>query len=136
MAVIKALMWARNLRLLWQRPQRTANVKLPNVRLSGQRAKRPSDFMCPISGSMALRRLSSFASRGFRPRRVPLINTRVVSTPWPRFTTSRVGSAQQDPDLLQRLSQRLAVIGIARQSTHADHEAALLHNFVYRGFTS
>ena len=52
--------------------------------LSGHLARRPSVFMCPISGSIALRRLRSFARSGVMPRLVPLIRTLVVSTPWPR----------------------------------------------------
>ena len=58
---------------------------------SEHRARRPSIFMWPISGSMALRRLSSFASSGVRPRRMPLIKTLVVLTPWPRL--NRAGFA-------------------------------------------
>lgn len=76
----KRLRWARTFRILWPQAHRTAKMASPKMPLSGDLARRPSAFIWPISGSMALRRLSSFASTGVLPRRVPLISTRVVST--------------------------------------------------------
>ena len=56
----------------------------PVVPLRGHRARGPSDFMWPISGSMALRRRRSLRRRDVRPRRVPLTRTLVPCTRWPR----------------------------------------------------
>lgn len=78
------LMWFRILRRLCPQPHSTTKMASPRVPLSGHLARRPSVFMCPISGSMALRRRRSFFSAGVRPRLHPEIRTRVVSTPWPR----------------------------------------------------
>ena len=82
--------------MLCPQAQRTAKTASPKVPFNGHLARRPSAFMCPISGSMPLRRFSSFASTGVSPRRVPLISTRVVPTPWPRYprsTTARSGAS-------------------------------------------
>ena len=126
MGARKALRCARIFRMLCPQPQRTAKTASPMVPLSGHRARRPSVFMWPISGSIALRHRSSRFSVGVRPRRVPLIRTRVVDTP---ATISAVDDgkrghlARQDFDLFQRLWQSVAVIGISRQGPHADDEA-------------
>ena len=48
------------------------------VPFKAQRDRRPSVFMWPISGSIALRRRRSAISFGVRPRLVPLIRTRVL----------------------------------------------------------
>ncbi len=42
-------------------------------------------FNVAISGPMAPRRFNSPASNGVRPRRMPLIRTLVLFTPWPRW---------------------------------------------------
>lgn len=111
----------------------------PRVPLSGHLARRPSVFMCPISGSMALRRRRSFFSTGVKSRLAPEIRTRVVSTPWPRLSgiqecpagqwIATVDNSQfrplvrQDFHLLQRLGQSVTVVWIAGQRPHADDEA-------------
>ena len=58
------LIWFRILRRLCLQPEKTAKMASPQVPLSGHLARRPSVFMCPISGSMALRRRRSFFSAG------------------------------------------------------------------------
>lgn len=61
-----ALGKARILRMWCLQAQRTAKRASPIGPFNGQRARRPSDFMCPISGSMALRRRSNLANVGVR----------------------------------------------------------------------
>jgi hypothetical protein len=83
--------------------------------------------MWPISASMALRRRRSAISLGVRPRRVPLIRTRVRVSPCPRYPRvddGEVGAlVGQDGDLFQRGAQGVAVIGVARKTAHADDKA-------------
>lgn len=80
----RALRWARIMRMLCPQPQSTAWSASPSVPLRAQRARRPSVFMCPITGSIALRRRRSRRSAGVIPRRWPEMNASVVCTPWPR----------------------------------------------------
>ena len=48
-------------------PDGTAWMASPSAPLSPFRASGQSDFICPIVGSMAWRRLSRFSLRGSRP---------------------------------------------------------------------
>ncbi len=117
--------------MLCPQPHRTAKIASPVVPFSVQRARRPSDFMWPIPGSMALPRRSRFASAGVIPFRVPLISTFVFSTSCPRImpAVAAVDNRQggllpgQCLDLLQRFSQRMPVTGGSRQGPHANDEA-------------
>ncbi len=59
--------------------------------------------MWPISGSMALRRRRSLASVGVSPLRVPLISTRVVSTP---FAANLVGDGIKPSSLIEDAALR------------------------------
>ena len=52
------------------------------------RLSRPSFFMCPIIGSIALRRRRSLAIVPVTPRFAPLMKTTHTSTPWPRYPRS------------------------------------------------
>lgn len=96
---------ARILRRLWPQAPSIAKTASPTVPLSRQRARRSSVFMWPISGSMALRQCRSLASTGVMPRRVPLIRTRVVSTPY------RHAQNRRNPN-------GLAAIGYMMPSSH------------------
>ena len=80
-------------------------------------------------------------SLGVRPRRVPLISTRVASPPWPRLSgihecpagqwiaTVDDGEAGalicQDLDLFQGRGKGVAVVGIAGKAAHADDKALI-----------
>jgi len=63
-----ALRGARIILRLWPAPHSTACIASPKVPLSQLRRSSPSFFMCPIIGSMALRRLSKRLALGLRPR--------------------------------------------------------------------
>ena len=93
----------------------------------GASFSRPSFFMCPIIGSIALRRRRSLAIVLVTPRFAPLMKTTHTSTPWPRYprSTKAIGPLVcEGLDLFQRLGQRVAIIGIARQRPYPDHKAA------------
>src|SRR3712207_5752210 len=79
--------------MLWPQPQRTAKRASPVVPLRARRARRPSLFMWPISGSMAPRRRRSLRRRGVSPRPGPLTSTLVPATPWPRAPRSTTAGA-------------------------------------------
>ena len=92
------------------------------------RLSRPSFFMCPIIGSIALRRRRSLAI-------VPVDTTlRAADENHSHFhamaTVSAIDKGHLGPlvceglDLFQRLGQRVAIIGIARQRPYPDHKAA------------
>jgi hypothetical protein len=94
---------------------------------SGQLARRPSAFMCPIFGPMALRRLRSSARSGVMPRLVPLIRTLAVSTPWPpwpRSTTAGSGLCSvRMATWRKRRRQGMAVVAGAGEAVGTDDEA-------------
>ena len=92
------------------------------------RLSRPSFFMCPIIGSIALRRRRSLAI-------VPVDTTlRAADENHSHFhamaTISAIDKGHPGPlvcdglDLFQRLGQRVAIMGIARQRPYPDHKAA------------
>ena len=83
-----ALRCLRIMRMLWPQPQSTAKRASPSVPFKGHRVRRPSFFMCPIIGSIALRRRRSLAMVLVTPRRAPLMKTFTFSMPWPRYPRS------------------------------------------------
>ena len=92
------------------------------------RLSRPSFFMCPIIGSIALRRHRSLAI-------VPVDTTLCAADEnhshfHAMATVSAIDKGHPGPlacdglDLFQRLGQRVAIMGIARQRPYPDHKAA------------
>ena len=84
--------------------------------------------MCPIIGSIALRRRRSLAIVPVTPRFAPLMKTTHIFHAM--ATISAIDKGHPGPlvceglDLFQRLGQRVAIIGIARQRPYPDHKAA------------
>ena len=74
----------RIMRMFCPQPHILAWSMSPSVPLSGQRARRPSLFMCPNTGSMAALRLMSLHSAGVTPFLCPEMKTSSPSTPWPQ----------------------------------------------------
>ncbi len=113
--------------MLWPLPHRTAKIASPMVPFSGQRARRPSVFMWPISGSMALRRRRSAIILGVRPaagaadQHAGFVDTMAAIA---TVDDNKVGAlVGQDFHLFERRTQGMAVIGIAWKAAHADHKA-------------
>ena len=78
--------------MLWPQAQRTAKIASPIRPFKGHLARRPSAFICPISGSMALRRFRSLASDGVMPRRMGVV-AEVRHLPHPPLSPLRSGHA-------------------------------------------
>ena len=80
-----AALWIqrRIMRMFCPQPHMIAWNMSPSVPLSGQRARRPSLFMCPITGSMAALRLMPLRSAGVTPFLCPEMKTTGPPTPWP-----------------------------------------------------
>lgn len=79
---------ARIRRGLCPAPHITACSPLPGAPLSGLGPSRPSIFMFPMTGSMALRRLIIALSALVMPRRCPERRVRTPSTSTPRWPLS------------------------------------------------
>ena len=80
--------------MLWPAPHRTACNASPSAPFNGLRASRPSVFICPIVGSIALRRLIIACSVRLMPRFCPDRRIRMPSSsaPWyPRSTITIFG---------------------------------------------
>lgn len=64
--------------MLYAQAQNTVEMALPNRPLRGHLPSRPSIFICPISGSVALRRFRGFANARVMPRRWLLIRMQIM----------------------------------------------------------
>ena len=113
-------------RILWPAPQSTACNASPSAPFNGFRSSRPSVFMCPIVGSMALRRLIMAFSPRVTPRRWPdrKIWTPSTTTPWyPRSTMTVFGILSSRMLAFYTVSANVPIPWVTGHWSHSHHEA-------------